>query len=93
MDLRKMNQVISGINKMIEMKLLKVDFSTRKFSLHKALWDGKDYTFKSNWCRNVALYWNESTSIKDNDGVFIIHDIETDQQIAEYNFGLKVLIA
>lgn len=84
MDIRKMSQVIANINKLIEMGLLKVDLSTRQFYIQQSLWENRDDTFKDNWSKSVALYWNASTGHHGKEGVFSVFDIESNLLLKEY---------
>jgi hypothetical protein len=86
LDLKKAHQVVQNINKLREMKLLHVDLGGRKFSLEASLWNGKDQEFKNNWCKSVALYWDNSTgqATKEHES-FEIHDIATGNQIGFYS--------
>ncbi|MBB2149170.1 hypothetical protein [Pedobacter gandavensis] len=77
MDLKKMAEVISNIKKLIDMKLLSVDLSTRKFSIQPVLFENRDSTFKNNWLKAVALYWNAETGNSGGEGEFSICDINT----------------
>lgn len=90
MDMRKMSQVISNINQLVEMKLLKVDFSGRKFYIQPVLWENKDQIFKDNWSRAVAVYWNASTGNTGEAGLFEIYNIESMDLITEYKFTTTV---
>lgn len=90
MDLRKMSQVIANINSLIEMKLLKVDLSERRFYIQPVLWENKDQVFKDNWSRAVAIYWNAATGNSEKDGLFKIYNIESMDLITEYNLTGRI---
>jgi|GEM_PF-1953287 len=86
LDVRKASQVIANINKAIEMGLLKVDLSSRKFSLQRELFSGRDIVFKSNWCRAVALYWDATTGQDSKSDVFTVLDIESGEEIGHFGY-------
>lgn len=91
MDLKKMAQVIANIKEMIRMELLKVDLSTRKFSIQPALWSNRDLTFKKNWSKTIGVYWNAETGFHGSDGEFQVCDINTGLVLGVISFknGMK----
>jgi len=100
MDIRKGSAVIAQINKLIEMKLLDVDLTQRKFSIQPVLWQARDLTFKTNWSRSIAVYWNASVSRElfnrlnsSTDETFTIHDANTGLQIGSFHLenGFKAM--
>jgi len=85
MDIRKGYEAISMINKLIEMKLLHVDLSTRKFSIEPVLWQGKDLLFKSHWCKSIRIYWDATTGNSSKDETFIVCDKNTGLEIGRFS--------